>query len=33
MTVSCELGAGQQFKPIPRRELERRGIALPTEAS
>lgn len=30
MTVRCELGEGEEFHPIPRRKLERRGIALPT---
>jgi hypothetical protein len=30
MKVSCTLGAGQTFAPIPRRDLERRAISLPT---
>jgi transglutaminase-like putative cysteine protease len=30
MQVSCELGEEQVFAPIPRRELERRGVSLPT---
>ena len=28
--VSCALGAGQTFAPISRRDLERRGVSLPT---
>ena len=28
--VACELAAGQTFMPIPRRQLERRGVMLPT---
>ena len=30
MKVSCALGAGQTFAPISRRDLERRGVSLPT---
>ena len=29
--VACELEKGQKFAAIPRRQLERRGVALPTE--
>jgi transglutaminase-like putative cysteine protease len=28
--VSCALGAGQSFSPMSRRDLERRGVSLPT---
>jgi transglutaminase-like putative cysteine protease len=30
MQVTCELGAGQTFAPLSRRELGRRGVSLPT---
>jgi transglutaminase-like putative cysteine protease len=30
--VSCDLHDGQNFAPIPRRHLERRGVTLPTGA-
>jgi transglutaminase-like putative cysteine protease len=30
MRISCELGRGETFAPIPRSQLERRGVSLPT---
>ncbi|MET0290886.1 MAG: transglutaminase family protein [Steroidobacteraceae bacterium] len=32
MSVSCEPAEGQKFVPLPKRELRRNGVALPTEA-
>jgi transglutaminase-like putative cysteine protease len=32
MKVHCEPAAGQRFVPLPKRELRRSGVALPTQA-